>query len=263
MKRLLVSVAAVALLSSQAGQTRADPIVYVLSNTGQFGTTDLHTGVFTSIGAADFSPESMKGLPGGMLYAVDASSTLRIVDPSTGHSTIVGTLGNNIFDANIRPDGTLFGLSNTGNLYTIDKSTGAVTLVGSTGTTFPSTYDMTFDSSSHLFAVNADTMGGPSNLYSINTTTGAATLVGPVGFRVSTLDFENSTLYGFTFNLPRPILSIDRSTGAGTVLVDQDPALSRVFGAAPTTSAVPEPGGLTLLGIGLAGVLGSAWRRRS
>lgn len=261
MKRATLMLAALALLLGGVEQTRAGPVDYVVSNSKQFGTIDLQTGVFTSLGTADWSPNDMTGLPGGPIYGMDQTDVFRLIDPTNGHSTIVGTTGNRVNAIKFRQDGTLFGLSaGAGNLYTIDKSTGTPTLIGGTGISF-SFYDLAFDSSNQLFAVNAPLSGGLSNLYGIDPSTAAAHLIGPIGFRVSALQFEDGTLYGFTGLAPRPIISIDRTTGVGTVLTNQDPLLSAVFGAAPAVST-PEPSTLTLLGIGAVCSLGYGWQRR-
>jgi hypothetical protein len=266
-KRIILSLAALALLSGQGGNARAGS-VYVVSSSRQFGIVDLQTGVFTSRGTADWNPEDMTGLPGGTIYAMDPNNVLLTVNPANGHGTVVGTTGLDIDGIKFRQDGTLFGLSGPGNLYTIDKSTGAPTFVGSTGINF-SFYDLAFDSSNQLFAVNTDAGFGLSNLYSIDPTTHLAHLVGPVGFRLSALEFQDGTLYGFTDSAPREIISIDRTTGVGTVAAAQDLSLDSVFGAAPAevSAVVPEPAGLTLLGIGFVGLMGyllaTAWRRRA
>jgi hypothetical protein len=265
---ILVAMLTGVILFGTAANARADPIDYVVSQSRQFGTIDLQTGSFTPVGTADWDPSDMTGLPGDTIYGIDRSGRLLTIDPTNGSGTAVGTTGLGGAAIKIRQDGTLFGLTASGNLYTIDTSTAAPTLVGATGKSFYF-FDMAFDSSNQLFAVDGDAGGGLSNLYGIDPTTAAIQLIGPVGFRVAALEFENGILYGYTDNAPRPIISIDTTTGLGNVVVNQDPSLGTVFGAAPATapSANPEPAGLTLLGIGFVCLMGypmgSAWWRRA
>src|SRR3954453_18261229 len=65
----------------------------------------------------------------------------------------------------------------------------------------------------------------PSNLYAINPDTGAASTVGPIGFAVTgmAVDPTSGTLYGVTAGVqlggtPRQLITINRSSGAGTVV---------------------------------------------
>src|SRR3954447_25123783 len=70
-------------------------------------------------------------------------------------------------------------------------------------------------------ATGGDTAG---NLYTIDPGTGASTAVGPLGFAVTGLaqDPTDGTLYGMTSSLspgcPRCLITVNRSTGAGTVV---------------------------------------------
>lgn len=256
MKRAVLSTTVLALLLGCTADIRADFIDYVTSQIGQFGTIDLQTGQFTSVGTTDYSPQDLTRLPGGTLFGVDSSTNLRIVNPATGSSTVVGTMGDSIFATKLRSDGTMFGIGSS-NLYTINTSTAAPTLVGPTGLSIGGLYDMAFDGN-NLFLTNNE------NLYSVNTSTGSASLIGSIGFEVASMDSENGTLYGFTSD-GTSIISINTTTGAGTVVSAQDTTLNVVFGAAPAAGAsvsTPEPSSLTLLALGSLGLIGHRWRRR-
>ncbi len=70
----------------------------------------------------------------------------------------------------------------------------------------------------------------PATLYSINPTTGAATMIGSIGFaRVSAIGFDRQSgiLYGIGFRMDgiSVLITIDRTTGAGTQAVVLNPGL--------------------------------------
>jgi hypothetical protein len=249
-KRFLGCVATVAFLLGGAGNTRADVIDLVSTSLSQFGTLDLNTGAFSSLGNDVFF-QDLARLPFGTLYGIDNGQTLRIVNPANGSSSIVGVSGNGIEGLAIRSDGTLFGLSHQ-NLYTIDKNTGAATLIGFMGA-FSGDFDAKFDNSGKLLL---ETNGA---LYNVDTSSGNATLVGPTpGFTVLSMDFENGTMYGFTIG--DQIIAINTSTGAGTLLTNTSPA-TEVFGAV-SSGVVPEPSSWIMLCMGLAGLGGFVRKRK-
>ncbi len=83
--------------------------------------------------------------------------------------------------------------------------------------------------------------GGAFNFYYIDDVTAAATLVGPIGFGVTCMDFHPTTgvLYATTAptggGLPRQLITIDPTTGAGTLvgsLVEADMTAHRMPGCA-------------------------------
>jgi hypothetical protein len=121
---------------------------------------------------------------GGTLYGTAVTggsepSTLRILNPSTGVSTIIGPTGIGPIPG-LAYNGTLYGIS-AGNrgvsqLYSINLATGAATLVGSTGIVAGS---LAFGPDGNLYAGGAAANAG--SFYRINPATGAATLVGATG----------------------------------------------------------------------------------
>lgn len=252
-----------------SAQARAD-LIDVVSETHQFGTLDLSTGAFSSIGTTPQSIDGMTNTNGGTIYAVDSSSVLRTIDPHTGLTTAVnGTNpGTSIIEVAQRPsDGALFGMAfSNGNLFTIDKTTALAAQVGSS-THSVTWLNIAFDGSGNLFL--ADAPGGRntnSNLYGINTTTGAATLLGAIGtganlFNVDALLWHNGALYGFTDGTHK-IITINTTTGAGTDtgVNWNSSALTNVFATAE--ASVPEPSSVILscLTASLLGIVG--WRRR-
>ena len=155
-----------------------------------------------------------------------AADRLYRIDPTTGVTTQVGTIGfNNVYALGFSQTGRLFGISNDNlSLISIDTGSGAGTLIGATG------LSLAFDLASRpeddaMFVSDSLT----NSLYTINTATGATTsvgasLIGPLG--------SSTNVAGLAF------------------LLDTD---------GPGTST-PEPGTFALIGAGLFAVL--AVRRR-
>ena len=214
-----------ALVLTLSGNARADVVDYAVTSANQLGTIDLQTGVFTQIGTVNGVAGSTEGdltrLPGGLLYGVDSSSRLVLIDPVALTTSLVGPCGNGIEALAFRKDGALFGSSGS-QLFTINPNTGTATLVGAMGVS-SSFWDIKFDGSGQLYLAQ-------NSLYKVNTSTGHATLVGAIGFSVWALDFENGTLYGFT--TVGQIISINTTTGAGTLVSTQTQS-HPIIGAAP------------------------------
>jgi hypothetical protein len=118
-------------------------------------------------------------LYGTVIMFSGAPSSLRILNPLTGTSTLVGLTGVGPLSG-LAYNGTMYAIAGRGdpaNLYTINLTTGAATLVGSTGIQAGS---LEFGPDSNLYAGTTGALGG--RLYRINPLTGASTLVGLTGF---------------------------------------------------------------------------------
>src|SRR6516162_11142569 len=88
------------LLVVFAARLKADNIAFMGTISGQFGTIDLNTGVFTSLGN---SGETLAGkaVASATLYATSyhtSTGTLYTVNPANGSLTVVGTSSIDIDD---------------------------------------------------------------------------------------------------------------------------------------------------------------------
>ena len=194
-------------------------------NPGALIRIDLATGAGTLIGPTGIvGGTSDRGVPAlairsnGVMYAADigSPSNLYRLDAKSGAPTLIGPTGLTSIPAMVFGGfGILYVADAAGNLHTMDPTTATPTLVGATGLTIRGlAVDPT---SGDLWASDAS-----SKIYKIDNQTAGATLVGDTGRPPSPdLCFDQAgNLFavsggGLSTN---NLLSIDKSTGAGTVI---------------------------------------------
>jgi outer membrane protein assembly factor BamB len=266
-----------------------DPLVYVISLSHYFGTTDLNTGIFTQIGPN--TPEIQQGLvagPNGSLLTLGASGNLDSINPRTGVTTVIGPTGLGNCSTPVSAcgptsandivgfGGAIYATDYRNDLYRINPSTGAAAMIGATGipaVPFPpfsmnadgsfNYYDETlFGSGGKLYATfDAGTFNpasgeetslvGPA-LYQIDPATGIATFIAPTAKDLAAAVDVNGTVYAFEFpGESSEVLTLNPANGQTTFLENFDSTAGIVDGAA----FVPEPASLVLGGIGIAAVL--------
>ncbi len=186
---------------------------------------DLETGV--PIGGAIFNGAAYNGLEwvGDTLYGTailgrGGPSELRILDPWTGDSQLIGPTGVGPVSGLAYDDatGVMYGIAGGGqfssDLYSIDLTTGAATTIGTTG----------FRAGSLEFGPDGMLYGGGGgqdfgNLYRIDPATAEATFVGNTGFgTLSGLALKAAQFAGDFYKvnlLENTTLEVETSTPAG------------------------------------------------
>jgi len=231
-------------------------------------------------------------------YAVDVNDNLYSVNLTTAAKTLIGNTGVFYEGLAISPSGNLFGTDSNGNLYSINKITGASTFIGGTGlgniegldfngntllgadfSTTPTFYSINTANASVLSIVTATSAIGAvrslatldannvlvrgdapvfNTLYKLNLGTGNATSIGTMsGDIFAAMDFAaDGNLYALDDNgslyMVNPLtagLTLIGNTG-GDFWLDM-------------AAQVPEPGSVTLLGVGLLISLRFARSRRA
>jgi hypothetical protein len=233
---------------------KADSIAYIGANGGAFGTTDLNTGAFTSLGNSGQTPSGL-AVANGTLFAASyhtTDGTLYSVNPSNGAFSAIGTATGVDYDDFGSTTSGLYVISfgSTMELYSLNPNTGAATLIGPTGLTYGSWRSLSDNSDMLYFADGAD-------LYTLNTSSGAASLVGAFGgsAEMGALLSENGVLDGGD-DVHGTIDTIDIATGAATI----GPAsglTGAAYGLAPfpvPTASAPEPASWLLLAAATAGL---------
>jgi hypothetical protein len=212
------------------GTAGAGTLEYAVTQNNQFGTVDLQTGGFTKLGTLPGTNQSaildLARLPSGLLYGLNGSNELLLINPVALTTSPVGNAGfynGYIETMAFRSDGAVFGISTGSGLYALNPNTGASTFVallsgaGYEGITAIGYWDIKFDNASNLYFLNTNI------LYTVDTSNGQLIKDGPInGFNVYALGYENGTLYGFTGN--GKIISISTVTGAGAVVATQSQA---------------------------------------
>ncbi len=247
MKRLF-TVLAMLLLSTSLVVAQAEQGV-CYATTGTFGpnaasllTIDLATGTGTLIGPTGITGviggTTFPAVPGlaikstGEIFGTNTADNTGLfqIDATTGTGSLVATTGIPAIDG-IAFDGNdqLWAVGqpppSTSLLYMVDEVTGATTQVGPTGIAMRG---LAFDPITGVLW-GSDGGGGiggqpADGIYTIDTNTGAATLVGKTGLGGSTPDLhfdQEGNLYGSKGggqNLNNNLISINKTTGAGTVI---------------------------------------------
>jgi hypothetical protein len=187
----------------------------------RIGTIDATTGAGTDVGATGVSQTWAAAFDiDGTLYTLtrgfSGNARLATVDQTTGVVTEIGGTGTDMISLEIAADGTMYGVGSFDRiLYTIDKSSGATTAIGSTGIAF--VMDLAFDSAGTLYATV------DNRLWTLDTSTGASTFVTvisgvPDGAIMGIMFDSSDTLYATVYRPNSPLLTVDTSTGAATVV---------------------------------------------
>jgi PEP-CTERM motif len=286
-------------LALSTAAANADNLVYVLGDSGQFGTVNLSTGSFTPIGPG--LPVGTGGLvqgSGGNLLSLGFNGGLNSINPTTGVLSTIGAIGLGDCSLPTSPCGSnsaniigkvgsnLYATDLANNLYSVNPATGAATLIGATGIpglpfaphapvpgdpdgSFYIYDEVLFDYGGNLYA-NFDTgIFDPTTftptqliapeLYKINTLTGLATSINPTAFGLEGIANVNGTLYAFDLPLSS-VVTLNLADGSTSYVSDADPAAGLVT-SATAASPVPEPASLALVGSGLAAIAAGIRRK--
>ncbi len=115
--RMIVVAVAAAWAMAATPSAKADPTVYVAGSGNEFGTLDLTTGVFTSIGTLNLAAgDNIYGMgfgADGKLYGFDSSLSdahLFQINTSNAALTDLGAIGMSVIDATADAAGTLYAL---------------------------------------------------------------------------------------------------------------------------------------------------------
>jgi hypothetical protein len=265
---LIVSLALVLFAASAS----AEPFVYVVTLSKQFGTVDLASGAFHPIGGP--TTESLSNLVWwhGSLLSLTTSDPipgyLVKINPATGETKVIGAtgLGFNAFDlAEVR--GRLYLTDFSNNIYSVDPATGVASPIGATGMPPDPTIPFTFndDGTLNLCDESFYGVGGmlyatfdsfrvdPNSLeitpavnpalYRIDPSTGVATVIGPTALQLGASVEVDGKFYAFRvvitdfteFGLEAysQLVTLDLATGKTVFVRDIDAAPGPIFGAAP------------------------------
>lgn len=230
--------------------------VYGSDNASHLYTIDPTTGATTLVGTLPVTMFDI-AINGFSMYGTDNLQHLYSINAGTAAGTDLGGTGAAVNALVFGSNGTLYGAGGDG-LYTINTTSAAATLVG-TGS-YSSAGDLEFVGG--ILYLTSYLNSSTDQLFQINPATGSGTLIGSIGFaNVWGLAYVDGVMYGFTnpgSGSPQ-VISINLSTGAGTALHNYSPGFD---GVAAVPEVVPEPGSLAALGIGLATLGGLGWRRR-
>ena len=151
-------------------------------NTSEYGTLDIATGAFTTLGTTNLPLSSARGLaahPNGTDWYVIADNgsdnELWVGDVTTGTFTSVGitATASILIDITCDSQGNLFAQNITDDsLYSLDPTTAAATLVGPLGVDINFAQGMDFDWSTDTLYATLYTGGGTGQFVTLDTTTG-------------------------------------------------------------------------------------------
>ncbi|AKS43325.1 S8 family serine peptidase [Wenzhouxiangella marina] len=167
----------------------------------EFGTIDVATGAFTSIGsitgAGTGTWTSMKyDYTTDTLYAVQVpapgTNNLYTIDAGTQTANLVGTIpGDIVISIAIDLNGQMYGLDLTPDaLLAIDKTDATAASIGPTGLAANFAQDMDFDYATNTLYWAAYLGSGDSRMTTVDTSTGAATVIGNIANGNELLSFD-------------------------------------------------------------------------
>ncbi len=192
---------------------------------GVLSEIDLPEGTVNTIGRLPMPLTDIALAPDGTLYGA-VIGELHRVDYVAGTSTRVATVPGRFVALDVAPDGRFYGASE-GDVYLLDVTTGTATVVARLPLGFEASGDVAFVEGELLATANRAPFEDDM-LVHVPLDGSASELVGTIGRRcVWGLAPFGRLLYGLTCS--GELLSIDPTTGAGTVLATPG---SEFYGAA-------------------------------
>lgn len=297
-QKLIVSLAFLTLVTPVSAASVYVMALDLATDNQQFGTVDLSTGAFQEIRTS--AAEEYRGLvpaSNGSLLTLGFDGNLTSINTATGLTTVIGPTGLSNCSTPTSPcgpnsagvlaglGGTLYATDFSQNLYRVNPASGAATLIGATGmpaVPFPSHFTSNSDGTANvmsatLFAANGNlyatfdterlnpvtgqlSVGIPNSLYQINPETAVATRIAATTETLTAVAQVNGISYAFEVATGQ-LLTLNLANGQTTLVTDVNPAALGpwyVEGATP----VPEPAFISLVGIGIAGVIVRTLRKR-
>jgi len=183
-----------------------DPSSYDLTTVGDFGGMDDMTDLAVT--------------PDGNVYTISRTSLYKVDTNTGAATQLFAGIASSNVALTFRDDGTLVAADQAGAVRIIDPSSGNVTELGTYGTGYDTAGDLVAIADGTMYGVStkAPSLGSNTNiLIKVNTATAKATSVGKIGYTgVYGVAYAGGRVLAFTST--GQIIRIDPSTGIGTLV---------------------------------------------
>jgi len=180
-------------------------------------TLSLDSGEITLVGETNHQITDI-AFSGSSLFGVTSSFLIEI-DPVTGASTDIGSLGLNSVNGLESYNGVLYATDGKARIYTVDPVTAETTQVGELATLGLTFNDLVADPTQNGILLGTAFVPPVQEamLYSFDLETQETNIVGPTGFDlIPALAVFRDQLLGLTYD--GKLISIDPATGVGTLI---------------------------------------------